>query len=100
MPALLLVQSKRKLRLVGLVSRWKRIRRKRFKFLGVCVLALVGFFDYFAWKHLVYGQLSVCLWVGFRLLPLLSILVTFFGLIASAVLLFSKAFSGHKGELG
>ena len=100
MPAPLLVPSKRKLRLVGLVSRWKRIRRKRFKFLGVCVLALVGFFDYFAWKHLVYGQLSVGLWVGFGLVPLLSIPVTFFGLIAGAVLLFSKEFMGQKGSFG
>ena len=76
--------SKRELRLARLVSSWKRIRRKRFKFLGVCVLVLVGFFDYFAWKHLVYGQLSVGLWVGFGLIPLLSIPVAFFGLIACA----------------
>jgi hypothetical protein len=87
MLASLLVPSERKLRLVRLVSRWKRIRRKRFKFLGVCVLVLIGFFDYFAWKHLVYGQLSLGLWVGFGPLPLLSIPVTFFGLIAGAILL-------------
>jgi len=89
MLAPLLVQLKVKLRLARLVSRWERIRRKRFKFLGVCVLVLVGFFDYFAWKHLVYGQLSVGLWVGFGLEPLLSIPVTFFGLIAGTILLFS-----------
>jgi hypothetical protein len=89
MLAPLLVSSKGKLRLARLVSRWKRIRRKRFKFLGVCVLVLVGFFDYSAWKHLVYGQLSLGLWVGFGLLPLLSIPVTFFGSIAGAILLFS-----------
>jgi hypothetical protein len=57
--------------------------------LGVGVLALVGYFDYFAWKHIVYGQLSLGLWVGFGMLALLSIPVTFFGLIAAAVLLMS-----------
>jgi len=46
-------------------------------------------FDFFAWRHLVYGQLSLGLWVGFGLLPFLSIPVTFFGLIAAAVLLMS-----------
>ena len=100
MLATLLAPSKRKLRLARLVSRWKRIRRKRFRFLGVCVLVLVGFFDYFAWKHLAYGQMSLGLWVGFGLLPLLSIPVTFFGLIAGAVLLSSKEFVGQKGSLG
>ena len=72
-----------------LVSRFKRIRRKRFRLLGVVVLVVVGLFDYFAWRHLVYGQLSVGLWVGFGMLALLSIPVTFFGLIAAAVLLMS-----------
>jgi hypothetical protein len=57
--------------------------------LGVGVLVLVGLFDYFAWRHLVYGQLSVGLWVGFGLLAFLSIPVTFFGLILAAVLLMS-----------
>jgi hypothetical protein len=81
--------SRPKLPLARLVFRWKRIRRKRFKLLGVCVLGLVGVFDYFAWRHLVYGELSVGLWVGFGMLALLSIPVTFFGLIAAAVLLMS-----------
>jgi hypothetical protein len=84
-----LVLSYSKLRLARLVSRWKRIRRKRFKLLGATVLVLVGLFDYFAWRHLVYGELSFGLWVGFGLLAMLSIPVTFFGLIAVAVLLLS-----------
>jgi hypothetical protein len=71
------------------VSRFTRIRRKCFKLLGITVLVLVGLFDYFAWRHLVYGELSVGLWVGFGMLALLSIPVTFFGLIAAAVLLMS-----------
>jgi hypothetical protein len=57
--------------------------------LGVVVLVLVGLFDYFAWRHLAYGELSFGLWVGFGLLAMLSIPVTFFGLIAAAVLLMS-----------
>jgi hypothetical protein len=77
------------LRLARLVSRFGLIRRKRFKLLGAGVLVVVGLFDYFAWRHLVYGQLSVGLWVGFGMLALLSIPVTFFGLIAAAVLLMS-----------
>jgi len=81
--------SKPKLRIARVVSRFRRIRRKRFKLLGICVLVLVGLFDFFAWRHLVYGQLSLGLWVGFGLLPFLSIPVTFFGLIAAAVLLMS-----------
>jgi hypothetical protein len=81
--------SKSKLPFARLVVRWKRIRRKRFKLLGATVLVLVGLFDYFAWRHLVYGELSFGLWVGFGMLALLSIPVTFFGLIAAAVLLMS-----------
>jgi hypothetical protein len=84
-----LVLSYSKLRLARLVSRWKRIRRKRFKLLGATVLVLVGLFDYFAWRHLAYGELSFGLWVGFGMLAFLSIPVTFFGLIAAAVLLMS-----------
>jgi hypothetical protein len=80
-----LVLSKPKLRSARLVSRFKRIRRKRFKLLGVGVLAFVGYFDYFAWKHIVYGQLSVGLWVG--MLPFVSIPVTFFGLVAAVLLM-------------
>jgi hypothetical protein len=57
--------------------------------LGATVLVLVGLFDYFAWRHLVYGELSFGLWVGFGMLAFLSIPVTFFGLIAAAVLLMS-----------
>ena len=57
--------------------------------MGVVVLVVVGLFDYFAWRHLVYGQLSLGLWVGFGMLALLSIPVTFFGLILGAVLLMS-----------
>jgi hypothetical protein len=72
-----------------LVYRWKHIRRKPFKVLGIAVLVVVGFFDYFAWRHLVYGELSFGLWVGFGLLAMLSIPVTFFGLIAAGVLLAS-----------
>jgi hypothetical protein len=82
-----LMLSKPKLRSARLVSRFKRIRRKRFKLLGVGVLALVGYFDFFAWKHIVYGQLSVGLWVGFGMLPFLSIPVTFFGLIVAVLLM-------------
>jgi hypothetical protein len=82
-----LVLSKPKLRSARLVSRFKRIRRKRFKLLGVGVLAFVGYFDYFAWKHIVYGQLSVGLWVGFGMLPFVSIPVTFFGLVAAVLLM-------------
>jgi hypothetical protein len=55
--------------------------------LGLVVLGLVGFFDYFAWRHIVYGELSLGLWVGFGLLPFFSIPITFFGLIAAAALL-------------
>jgi hypothetical protein len=79
--------SKPKLRLARLVSRWKRIRRKRVKVLGIAVLVVVGLFDYFAWRHLVYGQLSLGLWVGFGMLALLSIPVTFFGLIVVVLLM-------------
>ena len=57
--------------------------------MGVVVLVVVGLFDYFAWRHLVCGELSFGLWVGFGMLALLSIPVTFFGLIAAAVLLMS-----------
>ena len=53
------------------------------------MLLLVGMFDYYALRHLVYGQLSVGIWVGFGVLALLSIPVTFFGLIIAAVLLVS-----------
>jgi hypothetical protein len=62
-------------------------RRVRFKMLGGAVLAMIGLFDYYAWKHLVYGQLSVGLWVGFGMNALLSIPVTFFGLILAGILL-------------
>lgn len=65
-------------------ARWRRIR---FKLLGATVLVMVGLFDYYAWKHLVYGQLSLGLWIGFGMIALLSIPVTFFGLILAAVLL-------------
>ena len=81
--------SKPKLPLARQVFRWKRIRRKRFKLLGIVVLVVVGLFDYYALRHLVYGQLSVGIWVGFGALALLSIPVTFFGLIIAAVLLVS-----------
>src|SRR5216683_7010467 len=81
--------SKPNLPLARLVFWWKRIRRKRFKLLGLSVLLLVGLFDYYALRHLVYGQLSVGIWVGFGVLALLSIPVTFFGLIIAAVLLVS-----------
>ena len=70
-----------------LVSQFKRIRRKRFKLSGVVVLVVVGLFDYFAWRHLVYGELSLGLWVGFGMLALLSIPVTFFGLIVATLLM-------------
>ena len=53
------------------------------------MLVLVGLFDYFAWRHLVYGQLSLGLWVGFGMLALFSIPVTFLGLILAVVLLMS-----------
>lgn len=79
--------SRSELQLARLVSRFRRTRRKRFKLLGVFVLAFLGYFDYFAWRHIVYGELSVGLWVGFGMLAFLSIPVTFFGLIAAAVLL-------------
>ena len=69
-----------------LVSRFKRIRRKRFKLLGIVVLAIVGYFDYYAWKHLAYGQLGVGLRVGFGVPAFLSIPVTFFGLIVAVLL--------------
>lgn len=65
-------------------ERWRRIR---FKLLGATVLVMVGLFDYYAWKHLVYGQLSLGLWIGFGMIALLSIPVTFFGLILAAILL-------------
>jgi hypothetical protein len=81
--------SRPKLQLARLVFRWKRIRRKRFKLLGVVVIVVVGVFDYFAWRHLSYGELSFGLWIGFGLLAMLSIPVTFFGLIAATVLLMS-----------
>ena len=77
------------MQLARVVSRFRRIRRKRFKLLGVVVLVVVGLFDYLAWRHLVYGELSFGLWVGFGMLAMLSIPVTFFGLIAAAVLLLS-----------
>jgi hypothetical protein len=51
------------------------------------MLVLVGLFDYYAWRHLAYGQLSLGLWVGFGMMALLSIPVTFFGLIAAAIFL-------------
>jgi hypothetical protein len=70
---------------------WARLRERwrsvRFKLLGVAVLAIIGLFDYYAWKHLVYGQLSVGLWIGFGMNALLSIPVTFFGLILAGILL-------------
>jgi hypothetical protein len=62
------------------------LRRIRVKLLGVGVLVLIGLFDYFAWKHLAYGQLSIGLWVGFGMIALLSIPVTFFGLIVAGIL--------------
>jgi hypothetical protein len=65
-------------------ERWRRVR---FKLLGAAVLAVIGCFDYYAWKHLVYGQLSVGLWIGFGMNALLSIPVTFFGLILAGILL-------------
>ncbi len=82
-------RRKPELQLARVVSRFKRIRRKRFKVLGVVALVVVGLFDYFAWRHLVYGELSFGLWVGFGMLALLSLPVTFLGLIAGAVLLMS-----------
>lgn len=63
---------------------WRRIR---VKLLGVGVLVLVGLFDYYAWRHLAYGHLSIGLWVGFGMIALLSIPVTFFGFIAAGILL-------------
>ena len=65
-------------------ERWRIVR---FKLLGVAVLAIIGLFDYYAWMHLVYGQLSVGLWIGFGMNALLSIPVTFFGLILAGILL-------------
>jgi hypothetical protein len=65
-------------------ERWRRVR---FKLFGAAVLAMIGLFDYYAWKHLVYGQLSVGLWIGFGMNALLSIPVTFFGLILAGILL-------------
>jgi hypothetical protein len=65
------------------------LRKVRVKVLGVGVLALVGLFDYYASRHLVYGQLSMCLWVGFGIMGLLSIGATFFGLIVAGILLVS-----------
>jgi hypothetical protein len=67
-----------------LSERWRWVR---FRLLGAAVLAMIVLFDYYAWKHLVYGQLSVGLWVGFGMIALLSIPVTFFGLIIAAILL-------------
>src|SRR5260370_2647405 len=82
-------RRKPELQLARVVSRFKRIRRKRFKVLGVVALVVVGLFDYFAWRHLVYGELSFGLWVGFGLPAMLSIPVTFFGFIAALVLFLS-----------
>lgn len=82
-----MVSSKANLRLARIVSRWQTVRRKRLKLLGVAVLVLVSVFDYYAWRHLAYGQLSLGLWVGFGMLALLSIPVTFFGLITAVFLL-------------
>ena len=82
-------RRKPELQLARVVSRFKRIRRKRFKVLGVVALVVVGLFDYLAWRHLAYGELSFGLWVGFGLPAMLSIPVTFFGLIAALVLLLS-----------
>jgi hypothetical protein len=68
---------------------FERLRRVRFKLLGIGVLVSVGLFDYYAWKHLAYGQLSIGLWVGFGIMGLLSISVTFFGLVVAGILLLS-----------
>jgi hypothetical protein len=68
---------------------FERLRRIRFKLLGVGVLVLVGLFDYYASRHLVYGQLSMGLWVGFGIMGVLSIGVTFFGLVVAGILLLS-----------
>jgi hypothetical protein len=65
------------------------LRKLRVKLLGVGVLVLVGLFDYYASRHLVYGQLSMGLWVGFGIMGLLSIGVMFFGLIVAGILLLS-----------
>ena len=73
----------------GLPRRKRGLRRIRIKLLGVLVLVLVGLFDYWSWRHLAYGQLSLGLWVGFGMLALLSIPVTFFGLVVAAILLTS-----------
>ena len=67
-----------------LLERWRRVR---FKLLGAVVLAMIGSFDYYAWKHRTYGQLSVALWIGFGINALISIPVTFFGLILACILL-------------
>jgi hypothetical protein len=65
-------------------ERWRRVS---LKLLGAAVLAMTVLFDYYAWMHLVYGQLSVGLWIGFGMNALLSIPVTFFGLIFAGILL-------------
>jgi hypothetical protein len=69
---------------------FERLRRVRFKLLGIGVLVFVGLFDYYAWKHLAYGQLSIGLWVGFGIMGLLSISITFFGLVVAGILLLSR----------
>ena len=58
MPEPLVVPSKPKLRSARVVSRFRQIRRKRFKLMGIGVLAVVGYFDYYAWKHLAYGSVE------------------------------------------
>jgi hypothetical protein len=63
------------------------LRKVRVKLLGVGVLVLLGLFDYYASRHLVLGQLSMGLWVGFGIMGLLSIGVTFFGLVVAGTLL-------------
>jgi hypothetical protein len=68
---------------------FERLKRLCVKLVGIGVLLLVGLFDYYASKHLVYGQLSMGLWVGFGIMGLLSIAVTFFGLIVAGILLLS-----------
>jgi hypothetical protein len=70
-------------------SRTNRFRRLFAKLLGAGVLVLVGLFDFYAWKHLVYGEFSFGLWVGFGMMGLLSIAVTFFGLVVAGILLLS-----------
>jgi hypothetical protein len=76
----------------GLMKRsrlFEGLRKVRVKLSGVGVLILVGLFDYYASRHLAYGQLSMGLWVGFGIMGLLSIGVTFFGLIVAGILLVS-----------